>query len=72
MQGTPLLASLARPLATTLLPLLVLRLRTSFMLELVMVAATVMAAVMRLTMLTFRPEMIALWPAGMAAVLFVI
>ena len=76
VQGAPLLASLARPLAATLLPLLVLllvlRVRTAFMLELVMVAGTVGAAIMRLTMLTFHPEMIELWPAWMAAVLFVI
>ncbi len=75
-EGAPLLASLARPLATTLLPLaalvLVLRVRTPFALEAAMVAATLAGAAMRMTMLTFHPELIELWPAWMAAVLFVI
>ena len=74
--GAPLAAALARPLATTLLPLavlaVVLRMPTPVALEAVMAAATLAGATMRMTILTFHPELIELWPAWMAAVLFVI
>jgi diguanylate cyclase (GGDEF)-like protein len=74
--GTPLLAALARPLATSLLPLavllIVLRMRTPVTLEAAMVLATIVGATMRMTILTFHPELIELWPAWMAAVLFVV
>ena len=76
LQGAPLAGALARPLTTTLLPLaallVILRMRTPFTLEAAMVGATLVGATMRMTMLTFRPEMIELWPAWMAALLFVI
>lgn len=75
-QGAPLLPALARPLATTLIPLIVLlillRVRTPSMLETVMVIAALIGTSGRMTMLTFRPEMIELWPAWMAATLFVV
>lgn len=75
MQGAPLLAALARPLATSLVPLavilLIMRVRTPSMLELVMVGATLIGAGGRMTMLSFHPEMIELWPAWMAASLFI-
>ena len=74
--GVPLMAALARPLATTLIPLaalaLVLRTRTPFALEWTMVVCTIMGVTMRMTMLTFHPEIIALWPAWLAATLFII
>ena len=74
-QGAPLLWALARPLATTLVPLAVLlilsRVRTPAMLEMVMVAASLIGTSGRMTMLTFRPEIIELWPAWMAATLFI-
>ena len=74
--GAPLAAALARPLATTLLPLavlaVVLRMPTPVALEAVMAAATLAGATMRMTILTFHPELIELWPAWMAAVLFVV
>jgi len=74
-QGAPLLASLARPLATTLAPLavllLVLRMRTPRSLELAMVVGALVGTSGRMAMLTFHPEMIELWPAWLAAVVFV-
>jgi diguanylate cyclase (GGDEF)-like protein len=75
LQGAPLLPALARPLATSLLPLplllFILRVRSPRMLEMVMVLAAVIGTGTRMTMLTFHPEMIELWPAWMAAALFV-
>jgi diguanylate cyclase (GGDEF)-like protein len=74
-QGAPLLAAIARPLATTLVPLAVLlvlsRVRTPSMLEVVTVGAALIGTSGRMTMLTFRPEMIELWPAWLAATLFI-
>jgi diguanylate cyclase (GGDEF)-like protein len=75
LQGAPPLLALARPLATTFLPLavllVILRVRTPFMLEGVMVAAALIGTTMRMTMLTFHPELIELWPAWMATTVFI-
>jgi diguanylate cyclase (GGDEF)-like protein len=73
--GAPLIEALARPLFTTVTPLaiilVILRVRAPALLELTMVAAALIGAGGRMTMLTFYPEMIELWPAWMAAVLFI-
>ena len=74
-QDGPTVASLARPLAVTVLPLsallLVRRMRTPYTLEMAMALSALVGGTMRMTMLTFHAEMIALWPAWIVATLFI-